>query len=374
MKNIIENQFVVNHQEAAQLIATNGHEVTFKVLGEPGIGKSSILKSMEKMLGADYDYIYVDLPNKDIPNIALAMPDHERKVTADFPHELWLGSDRNKPKVIMLDEEDKATDYVKLMINRLKHERIIGDLKLPDGSIVLSTSNLQSDGVGDRSNAHSNNREIELVMRKPTRDEWMAWAINNGINSDILAWCSQDESLFLSYTELDEVNASDVNSPVHYIFHPQYNTRRFVSPRSLEYASSVLNNSIGKLSRDLITKALVGTFGKNAAMALESYVALGMELPPISEIIAKPSETKIPEDGMAKLVLTYRFVTATKDSNEVDAFMTYMKRFNQPELICTYIRSCLVGSTSLGDLMATNRQVTEYVGRDDDGKFLWSGK
>lgn len=47
----IYSTFAVNHQEAATLIKTNGSKISYIIEGEPGIGKSSILKTLEKQMG-----------------------------------------------------------------------------------------------------------------------------------------------------------------------------------------------------------------------------------------------------------------------------------------------------------------------------------
>ena len=67
--------------EVKDAVKTIGITNTIMVLSEPGCGKTSILRDLEtEMPNADeYDYIYVDGPNKEIMDIAASIPDHSTK-------------------------------------------------------------------------------------------------------------------------------------------------------------------------------------------------------------------------------------------------------------------------------------------------------
>lgn len=363
---------VVNHDEASKAIAANGHLVTYVVEGEPGVGKSSILKSIKNRFGDKFDYIYIDVPTKDIPDVALPAVDLEARMTRSLVNEIWLGSGRNKPKVIMLDEAFKGGDYVKLLINRLMLERIVGDYKLPEGSIVFATTNLSTDGVGDRSNGHTNSRVARLHMRKPNLEEWTAWAIKNEVDGSLLAWVQSRPDLFQSYTEWDNASSvsKDSESVLHYIFSPQTgNTKTYVAPRTLKLASDQMK-SVNELGWNLTSICLAGTFGKKAALDFEAYAKLGMELPNFDDVLSNPEKTPLPKDNMAKLVFVYRSLNYIKKQENVEKYMTYMKRFNNPELVVTWVRSGVLRE-DISDWIISSKAVTNYVTKDEQGSFIW---
>lgn len=360
----------VNHDEAAKAIMASGHLVTYVVEGEPGVGKSSILKSIKKQKGDKYDYIYIDVPTKDIPDVALPAVDMQERVTRSLVNEIWLGSDRNKPKVIMLDEAFKGGDYVKLLINRLMLERTIGDYQLPEGSIVFATTNLATDGVGDRSNGHTNSRIARLHMRKPNLEEWTAWAIKNEVDGSLLAWVQSRPDLFQSYTDFNAGDVKDSESVLHYIFSPQTgNTKTYVAPRTLKLASDQMK-AVDEMGWSLTATCLAGTFGKKAALDFEAYAKLGLELPNFDDVLAKPETTPIPKDNMAKLVFVYRSLNYIKKQSDIENYMTYMKRFNNPELVVTWVRSGVLRD-DLSNMMIGSKSVTNYVTKDDQGSFIW---
>lgn len=351
--------FAVNHTEAATLIANCGADVSYVFEGEPGVGKSSVLRTLTHLLGDAYDYVYVDVPLKDIPQVALSMPDHVTRTTIDYVHSIWKGTSDSKPKIVMLDEIGKGQDYVKLMMNRLLLEHMVGDYKLPDGSIVFGTTNYATDGVGDRANAHTNSRIVSVPFRKPTQDEWVHWATNNDISPLVLTWVNQNPMLFQSYkdTEFDASLHRDGEGPFHYIFHPQHNNRSYVCPRTLAMASHQVHK-MEHIGEALLTKALIGTIGSKAALDLSAMIALGSDLPHPKDIITAPDSARVPKSGPAQLLMVYKSMQFLKPDN-VDAFATYFKRFPL-EVTSTWVKT-IVGIEAIKQFALKNQSIREFA-------------
>jgi hypothetical protein len=164
--------------------------VTVLVMSEPGVGKSAILEDLRMEMGEDeYDFIYVDGPNKDMMDIAATIPNHETKSLEHYTASLFkMGN--GKKKVIMIDEALKVPKLMQPIYTRLYQERTVGDEALPDGSMVFATTNNSSDGVGDNLQAHTANRVSIVRMSKPSFKEWAAWATDKGISPLITACCA----------------------------------------------------------------------------------------------------------------------------------------------------------------------------------------
>ena len=351
--------FAVNHTEAALLIKANGTKVTYVVEGEPGIGKSAILGTLAKQMGDAYDYIYIDVPLKDIPDIALSMPDHEKQVTKAFINEIWLGTDDKKPKVIMLDEVFKGSDYVKLMMNRLMLEQMVGDYKLPQGSIVFGTTNFQTDGVGDRTNGHTNSRVTRIPMRKSTQDEWIDWAINNDVHELVMTWAKQNPAIFHSYkdTEFDARMHKDGQGIFHYIYHPQHNNMAYVCMRTLEKASHQTRN-MDVTGEALLTKALIGTVGMKAALDMSAMFAMGYDLPALDDIVNHPDSARVPKSAPAQLMITFKSLQYI-DASNMDAFATYFLRLPK-EVTSTWIKT-VTSTEKIKNIALKNQQVRAFA-------------
>lgn len=351
--------FAVNHNEAATLVATNGHRVSYIFEGEPGISKSTILKTLQRNMGDAYDYIYVDVPLRDIPQVALSMPDHESQTTKDFIHASWIGTDRNKPKVVMLDEIFKGNEYVRLMFNRLLLEGMVGDYALPEGSIVFGTTNYATDGVGDRTNGHTNSRISRIPFRKPTQAEWKAWAVDNHIHELVLTWVENNPAIFQSYkdTEFDAREFKDGVSIFNMIYHPQHNKDAYVCPRTLELASHQIYG-LEKTGEALLTKALIGTVGMTAAMDMATLIALGSDLPSPADIVTAPESARLPKSTAAQLMMVFKSVQYLKPEN-MDAFATYFFRFPL-EMTSTWVKT-IVSSNLVSGFALKNSQIKAFA-------------
>ena len=301
--------------QSANLIALTGTTNTVFLQGEPGIGKSSILKMMEAQHGDKYQYIYADCPLMDLPDFAMPMVDQETKTTHFAPSSLW-GFNDPRPKMIMLDEVSKAPNVVKPMFTRLMLERCIGEFKLPEGSMVFATGNNASDGVGDTMQGHINNRVTRIPVAKPSSEAFIDWGISNGVDEVILTIVHKMPHLMNSYID-DPENL--------YIFNPKRNTGAFASPRSLTKAGYIVAQR-ALLGSELTQEALAGTVGLSLAGDIVAFALIGDSLPEWDAIKKNPAKAHIPEGAPAQIMLALGSIRLVDKSN-AEAFVTYFSRF-----------------------------------------------
>lgn len=312
----------VSIDECASIIEATGAEVTNIIISEPGVGKSSILKLLEERMGDGYDYIYVDCPVKDMMDVAASIPNHESKSLEYYVSDLFK-MDSGKPKVIMLDEFMKAPKLLQVIFTRLMLERTVGDRALPVGSMVFGTSNNTTDGVGDSMLSHAGNRVCKLYMRKPTADEWNAWAGQNGVPRPIRAWVAMNPRALASYMDGDQ----DDNP---YIFKPGIQTQ-FVSPRSLFLSGSYLRNK-NKITSNALTAGLTGTLGEAAAKSMAAFVQLEDKLIRFDEIIAAPERVTVPEDVSALIMMMFEATDSIKGQDDLTKYMQFVNRIRNTEV------------------------------------------
>lgn len=304
-------------KQAAQLIKTNP-ETRFLLQGEPGIGKSSILKQIADDLG--YDHAYIDVPNLDLGDIAMPVIDHETKTTRYYPNARFKVHE-GKPVVIMLDEFTKGADPVKNMLHPMleKANPRLGDISLNDNNIVFLTGNLTTDGVGDSLKAHSRNRLVPVTIAKPTAEEWIEWGMNNGIEAEVLAWANQYPHIFASYTD-----PAQNDNP--YIYNPRKHQLAFVSPRSLATASNIVR-ARKELDADTVIAALTGAIGEAGARDMQAYIEFSDQLPTWEATIKDPAKTKIPQSPGACAIVVFGAISrVTKET--ITPFMEYLERFD----------------------------------------------
>ena len=319
----------VTLKQFADAIATVGSDVTVIGQGEPGIGKSSMLKVLANRF-PDYATAYIDCTLLDLGDFALPYTVEENglRVTRFAPNARFhLQSD--KPVIVMLDEIGKAMKSVKNVLLTLMLEQRIGDMTLPKGSIVFGTTNLASDGVGDALEAHARNRVCFTTVRKPhagfnadgsiDEDSWGMWAIENNIEPLVIAYVKQNPQCLESYTD----PAQRENNLIYQPTKPQ---TAFITPRSLEKASHIVRRR--HILGDLVTQTLLaGTVGDQAAKEMQAFFTVVDKVPAWEAIIADPKNAKLPSehDVIAKCMIVFSALTRV-DEKSIDAWITYSER------------------------------------------------
>jgi len=304
-------------KQAANLIKSNP-ETRFLLQGEPGIGKSSLLKNIADSLG--YDHAYIDVPNMDLGDIAMPVIDHDTKTTRYYPNARFKVHE-GKPLVIMLDEFTKGADPVKNMLHPMleKANPRLGDLSLNDQTIVFLTGNLTTDGVGDSLKAHSRNRLVPVTIQKPDAEQWIEWALNKGLEAEVIAWVNRFPHVLASYTD-----AAQGDNP--YIYNPRKPQAAFVSPRSLETASNIVRTR-KQLDSDTVIAALTGAIGEAGSRDMQAYIEFSDQLPTWEATIKDPKHTSIPTSPGACAIVVFGAI-ARIDKQTITPFMEYLERFD----------------------------------------------
>lgn len=318
--NLVET---VSINELRKTIPIIGKTLTPVIVSEPGVGKTSLLKMMEEDLGDKYDYIYVDCPVKDMSDIGMVIPNHETRTLEYYVASLFKLSS-HKPKVICLDELMKAPKLLQVIFTRMMLERMVGDVPLPEGSIIFATSNNSSDGVGDSMLAHAGNRVCIMKMAKPTVKEWLLWATENSVHRSVRSFVSSTPSCMNSYLTGDQ----DDNT---YIFNPKKPQMSFVSPRSLAKCSVIVANK-DALGENATMVALAGTIGISAAKQMSAFLSLESQLPDFKDIIKAPDSIDVPKDMASLLMVMFQAVDVVETQDELGKFMKFVKRVASDEV------------------------------------------
>lgn len=350
MNKTINFNTPVELNDVPNLIATIGATRTILLRGEPGIGKSTVLKNLQTTMGDKYDYIYADCPVMDVSDVVMRIPDHETKTLQSYVSELFHLTSP-KPKIIMLDEVTKANKLLQVIFTRLMLERTVGDVALPAGSIVFATGNNVTDGVGDTLSAHVLNRLCVINVRKPDARRWNLWATDNGISRTIRAWVAMNPNSLASY-----LDGGQESNP--FIFNPTKPLTSFITPRSLVGADSVIKN-VEKLGAYVSQAALAGLCGSAFAESISAFMSMEKELVSVKDILANPDTIQIPEKPAALFMTMFNAVDTVETQDELSAFMTFVKRIKSEEAqTCFY--SMAFESKRTAKLARNNNDLREW--------------
>jgi hypothetical protein len=343
--------------DVARLIATIGDKITVVVRGEPGIGKSALLKLLLKLLrmrfGDEYEGVYLDCPTVGDGDLGMNIPDRETK-RLEFMVSSLLKLHTGKKIVLMLDEYLKVNKLMKTIFTRLVQERAIGDVTLPEGSIVFATSNLSSDGVGDNTQFHEGNRVLFVEMAKPTVPEMLSYAVNNGWTSLTRTLLQMKPQLLQSYRSISEQQLSE--NP--YIFNPSSPNVTFVSPRSIEKADIVLRER-QTLGDDLTKAALAGVIGAAAAELYATFMLMEKDLIPIPDIVRNPETIPMPVSAGALIMTMHNAVDELQTQDELVKFMRFVNRVESDEYRDVFM-SMLFESERTAKMAHQNAETTKW--------------
>jgi hypothetical protein len=341
----MQNQ--VSLQEAEDIIVAAGNKNAIHLVGEPGIGKTSMHQRISSRLGIKP--VYIDVPNIDLGDIGIPMPNHETKTTTLYPNEAW-SFHKDEPLCIFMDEFSKGAQAVQNMLHPLLNERRIANFKMHDQTVVVTAGNNSTDGVSDNMKAHSINRITIVSVRKPTSDEWREWGAQNGVAAEVLAWAKQYAHAFASY-----LDPSQADNP--YIFNPKTPQKAFVSPRSLHKASNLIKKR-HMITKNALAVALAGTIGQSAAADMVAYVDVADSLPTWEAILASPTTATVPQSPAAQCILAYSALQRI-DRDTVGKWFEYMKR-TSTELQSVF---CLTGlkNETKRDLLVTSKPFVDWM-------------
>lgn len=306
----------LSFSQVVRLVEKVGHLRPILIRGEMGVGKSSVLSALFKG-NPDYLKVYADCTTMSEGDIAF--PYVENGVS-DFAPNRMFGIGGDKKPVIMFDEIGKAKQPVIRSTMRTMLERKLYHHDLPEGNVIFGTTNLVEEGLGDFLQAHQNNRLVEVTMRKPTSEEWIAWGVDNGVSPVILAAVEQFPAMLETFHNVPKPD----DNP--YIFHPKESRKHFVTPRSLAAASDIVKELGKKDDTPILTSALAGTVGPRAAVDIVALNGLSFQLPTFEEVVADPLGVPIPDDaGQALCLMIFSAVTAVTKKT-YPAFAQFLNR------------------------------------------------
>jgi hypothetical protein len=374
MQNFLSAQQVIN------LIATIGHKRTVIVEGENGIGKTALFHQLKRM-PQFADHIAVDpIDCTQLSDGSVWMPDLDREngVSRELPNERFGVSKTNqrginggKPIMVFLDELAKSPQFIKNVLAPIVYEQRVGNYHFVEGSIVFAATNLSIEGLGDSIQAHLRNRLVFVKMRKPTADEWVKWATDNGVNPMVIAFVSNEPRVmqsFLDYEKGGMFEGKELSKDNGFIFNPKSMQLAYATPRSLVAASDILNEGLGVLDDDTLEAALVGTVGATTAQALSSFIRFGREICDYARVIKNPDTAPLSDNPTAQLIQVFQFVTRVADRAEAEAIVKYVWRMRAE------MQSIFCNTVATSTRVALFATINEFGRMLSDHKIFFSTK
>ena len=251
----------------------SGVRRTIFLMGQPGIGKTTIIKAASQVMGGEF--WLNDLSSSAVEDIK-GLPKATGNVMDFIPdRKLWEACQPEAKGFFVLDDLPAAGRSVAIAARQLALERSMHNHRLADGVQVIVTGNRQSDGAGARILPSHFRNSVTIIEVKANLDDWCSWYQGTGLPASVAA--------FLTYR------------PVHFSQSPDKASENgaFATPRSWHSLAEQLETA--KESGVLFDVAS-GTIGAGPAAEFTAWLKLRDTLVSPTDLLANPKRA-LPDPG-----------------------------------------------------------------------------
>lgn len=193
--------------------------------------------------------------------------------------------------ILCFDDRNQASaDLQKVLANIIQARKLHG-VSMPDGWMVISTGNRQSDRAGaNRVLSHLRNRET-VLQYETHLDDWTNWAINKGVRPEVVSFIRFRVGLLHEFEPNRDINPT---------------------PRSWVEGVSPI---IGNVPSDAEFECFSGAVGEGAAAEFTGYLKIFRKLPNIDNVLMNPTTVPVPTDPATLYAMSGSLAAKATDAN-----------------------------------------------------------
>ena len=307
MSNYVE---VTPKEAERMLVECMKAGLTCMIHGSPGIGKSSIVKSIAEKYSLEF--IDLRLSTCDITDLS-GLPNFDKEGNAYFapfkvfPVESTPIPENKKGFLLFLDEFNGASKAVQLASYKLILDRQVGQYDLHPLCFIVCAGNLDADNA--ITNELSTAVQSRLVHINMTVD-FTAWmnnvAIKENYDPRIIAYLNDNQK--------DLMN-----------FDPEHTEQTFACPRTWSFVNSLIKDTpdLSTLHYNLIA----GCLGISVGSKFYTYTKIFKDIYTFEEICAKGASLHIPRElNKQWALISICMANTTKDN--IDKVLPFVDKFD----------------------------------------------
>jgi len=272
---------------------------TLCIEGSPGGGKTTIVHEVAKEL--DVPCIERHMPTMLVEDFGILFPNGDDQLHYKLPE--WFPIKGKAPErgILLFDDRNQANGDLQKVLANICQARTLHGVPMPDGWMVVSTGNKQSDRAGaNRVLSHLRNRETVLDFDTHL-DDWTSWAIDHNVKPEVVAFIRFRPNLLHDFDPQRDQNAT---------------------PRSwVEGVSDVL----GTVPSEAEYECFKGAVGEGAAAEFVGFVKIFRTLPNPDAILLNPTTSDVPKDPATLYALSGALADRATESN-MERVCTYAER------------------------------------------------
>ena len=274
---------------------------TVAIEGAPGGGKTTVVHQAARELGVPV--IEKHMPTMLVEDFGVMFPDSDNPETMNYKLPDWFPVKGKAPEqgILLFDDRNQASGDLQKVLANICQARNLHGVPLPDGWMVISTGNRQSDRAGaNRVLSHLRNRETVLEYETHL-DDWTAWASESGIHPAVISFVRFRPDLLHSFDAQRDANPT---------------------PRSwAEGVSSIID----LVPAEAEYECFKGAVGEGAAAEFTGFLRVFRDLPDIDQLIDNPAKAPVPTEPSVLYAISGALAHRMTDKN-ITAICAYLER------------------------------------------------
>jgi hypothetical protein len=186
----MESSIVVTPGELPDLLLHVAVVRPVFIWGAPGIGKSALVRRFAESVGLQCETLLgTQLAAEDLIGVPQLVTGDDGMTRSRFAPPTSIA--KTEPFCLFLDELNSASPDVQKAMYSLVLDRQLGELTLPEGSIVIGAGNRATDSALARPMSSALvNRMVHIHLKADAAD-WLVWATNEGVHPLIIQYLTE---------------------------------------------------------------------------------------------------------------------------------------------------------------------------------------
>lgn len=344
MHNLVSSDEIFNIIETSAKNLVENPELSgaipaIMLRGAPGVGKSTIVRSVANKLGIGF----IDVRLAQMERVDFAgLPSVKDGVTEWNVPAFWPRDPKSKG-IILLDEITSAPSDCQVAAYSVVLDRRIpnSNYVLPNGWLIVAAGNRTCDrAVVKTMSSALANRFVHFEVEANSED-WVKWAVLNEINPAVIGFINYRPALLF---KMEGQNLE----------------QGWPSPRSWERVSNCINMFNG--STELLRKVIYGLIGNGVGVEFMEFFKMSAEFDSILEVMTnEKAEFELPDKADRRFAVASAVVYHLwngKDENDTEArvngfYKILMKMPN--DFAAMMVRTAMLGNKSVTPMDAMKK-------------------
>lgn len=273
---------------------------TIAIEGAPGGGKTTVVHEVAEELGVPI--IERHMPTMLVEDFGVLYPKSDGN-SLEYKLPEWFPQKGKAPEagILLFDDRNQADKDLQKVLANICQARNLHGSPLPEGWMVVSTGNRQSDRAGaNKVLSHLRNRET--VYEFDTHlDDWTSWALDNGVKPEVISFIRFKPNML-------------------HDFDPQ----RDANPTPRSWVEGV-SDALGVVPPEAEYETFKGAVGEGGAAEFTGFVKIFRRLPNPDGILLNPTTSEVPTDPPTLYALAGSIAQRASKAN-FDRVCTYAER------------------------------------------------